>query len=73
MQNTEKRRTPETENAAEEFRANRYTLNMTQQQLADALGFRRGFRTVSDIECGRQNPGAVATNFLRLLVAAKIP
>ena len=83
MENTQKRRTrementgngehPETENAGE-FSAARKQLGMTQQQLADALGFRRGFRTVSDIECGRQNPSSLAVKFLRALVDAKVP
>ena len=73
MENAQKCRTPETQNAAEEFRANRDILGMTQQQLADLLGFRRGRRTVSDIERGQWEPSEVVVNLLRLHVAAKIP
>ena len=78
MQNTgnaehpEMENTGKTENAAEFFTARKH-LGMTQQQLADALGFRRGHRTVSDIECGRQNPSSLAMKFLRVLVDAKVP
>jgi len=58
---------------AEEFRTARDKLGLTQTQLADALGYKRGRRTVGDIECGAQNPSQLAVNFLRALVAAKRP
>ena len=56
---------------AEEFRAARLSLGLTQAQLAAVLGFRRGRRTVGDIECGVQNPSGPVVKFLRSLVAAK--
>ena len=58
---------------AEEFLAARATLGMTQQQLADALGFKRGRQTVCDIEKGRHIPRDVVMVGLRLTVAAKRP
>ena len=58
---------------AEEFFAARATLDMTQQQLADALGFKRGRQTVCDIEKGRHLPRHTVVLLLRALVAAKRP
>ncbi len=55
---------------AEEFRAARATLGMTQQQLGDALGFRRGKVTVCEIERGKKNPRETVVRYLRTLVAA---
>ncbi len=57
---------------AEEFRTSRAALGMTQQQLAAALGLKRGM-TICDYEKGRRNPSGLAVNSLRLLVAAKTP
>ena len=58
---------------AEEFRAARDTLGMTQQQFADALGFQRGRQTICDIEKGRHTPRHTVVLLLRSLVAAKRP
>ena len=55
---------------AEEFRSSRATLGMTQQQLGEALGFRRGKVTICDIEKGRHNPRETVVLLLRALVAA---
>ncbi len=56
---------------AEEFRAARQQLGLTQAQLADALGFRRGKATICDIEKGRRNPRETVVLLLRSLVGAK--
>ncbi len=53
---------------AEEFCTARAALGMTQQQLADALGFKRGKVTVCDIEKGRINPKETTMKGLRMLV-----
>ena len=58
---------------AEEFRAARDTLGMTQRQLAEALGFKRGRQTICDIEKGRHMPRETVVLLLRALVAAKRP
>jgi len=58
---------------AEEFRTARAELGMTQQQLGDALGFKRGKQTVCDIEKGRHKPRETVVLLLRALVAAKRP
>ena len=58
---------------AEEFLAARATLGMTQQQLGDALGFRRGKHTICDIEKGRHKPRETVVLLLRALVATKTP
>ncbi len=58
---------------AEEFLTARAELGMTQQQLAEALGYKRGRRTVGDIECGVRNPSEMAAKFLRALVTEKRP
>ena len=58
---------------AEEFRAARDTLDMTQQQLAAGLGFKRGRQTICDIEKGRHIPRETVVLLLRALVAAKRP
>ncbi len=58
---------------AEEFRAGRDTLGMTQQQLGDALGFKRGKVTICDIEKGRHIPRETVVLLLRALVAEKRP
>ncbi len=57
---------------AEEFRAGRYALGMTQQQLGWALGFshKRGKVTICDIENGRHIPRETVVLLLRALVAA---
>ncbi len=53
---------------AEEFRAARDKLGMTQQQLGEALGFKRGKQTICDIEKGRHIPRETHMRHLRLLV-----
>ncbi len=53
---------------AEEFRASRATLGMTQQRLGEAVGFKRGKKTVCDIEKGRINPKETTMKALRMLV-----
>ncbi len=57
---------------AEEFRAARATLGMTQQQLGEALGFsfKRSNVTVCEIEAGKRNPRETVLRYLRALVAA---
>ena len=57
---------------AEEFRAARASLGMTQQQLGRALGFsfKRGKITVCEIENGKRNPRETVVLLLRALVAA---
>ena len=54
-----------------EFRAARLQLGLTQAQLADALGFKRGRQTICDIEKGRHIPSKTVVKFLRMLVAVK--
>ncbi len=54
---------------AEEFRAARATLGMTQQQMSDALGL-RGRQAIYEFESGRRNPREVVMVCLRLTVAA---
>ncbi len=54
---------------AEEFLVGRATLGMTQKQLADALGLKRGM-TICDFEKGRRNPRDTVVLLLRALVAA---
>ncbi len=56
---------------AEEFRAARATLGMTQQQLGDALGFARRRHAVYDIEAGRRNPRKTTLLLLRMLADEK--
>ncbi len=58
--------------AAEEFRAARATLGMTQQQLGGMLGYslKRAKVTVCEIEKGTRNPSEPVLRLLRLLVAA---
>ncbi len=58
---------------AEEFITARAALGMTQQQLAEALGFKRGRQTICDIEKGRRNPRETVLRYLRVLVAEKQP
>ncbi len=55
---------------AEEFLAARDTIGMTQQQLGDALGYKRGRQTVYDIEKGVWVPRETVVRYLRTLVAA---
>ncbi len=57
---------------AEEFRAARAALGMTQQQLGEALGFslKRSNVTVCEIETGTRNPRETVVLLLRALVAA---
>ncbi len=57
---------------AEEVRAARKALDMTQQQLGEALGFSslRSNVTVCEIETGTRNPSEPALRLLRLFVAA---
>ncbi len=58
---------------AEEFRAARAALGMTQQQLGEALGLKRGKISVCEIETGVWVPREVVMVCLRLIVAAKRP
>ncbi len=57
---------------AEEFRAARATLGMTQTELGWALGFsyKRSKQTVCEIEKGKKNPRETVVRYLRTLVAA---
>ncbi len=57
---------------AEEFRAARAALGMTQQQLAEALGL-RGKQTIYEFEKGRRNPREIVLLYLRTLLAKKTP
>ncbi len=54
---------------AEEFRAARAALGMTQQELGEALGL-RGKQTIYEFESGKRNPREVVMVCLRLIVAA---
>ena len=54
-----------------EFLTARQQLGLTQAQLADALGFKRGRQTICDIEKGRHIPSETVVLLLQALVAAK--
>ncbi len=60
---------------AEEFRAARAELGITQQQFGEALGFsrKRSKVTVCEIEAGKRNPRETVLLYLRTLVAEKTP
>ncbi len=55
---------------AEEFRAARAKLGMTQEHLGWALGYKRGRQTVYEIEKGVWTPSEPVVRYLRTLVAA---
>ncbi len=55
---------------AEEFRTSRTALGMTQQQLGEAVGYKRGRQTIYDIEKGVWMPSEPVLRYLRTRVAA---